>query len=116
MTDPVIVAGTLIGLSNLGDSMVVPAGVTTMSLTLIGLDTLNVCKTQKRTRPGGAYVDQVIYNSNQFAAKVPVLAGEEWRVATVKLQTFNEIRYVMHAVPAPPPVTPATSGDEPPRP
>ena len=39
--------------------------------------------------------------------------GEEWRVATVKLQTFNEIRYVMHAVPAPP-GPPAASGDEPP--
>ena len=102
MTDPVIVAGTLMGLSNLGDGMVVPAGATTMSLTLTGLDTLNTCKTQKRTNPGGAFVDQVTYKSNQFATKVPVVAGEEWRVATVKLQTFNEIRYVMYAAPAPP--------------
>ena len=112
MTDPVIVAGTLMGLSNLGDRMVVPAGATTMSLTLMGLDTLNSCKTQKRTSPGGAFVDQVTYKSNQFATKVAVVAGEEWRVATVKLQTFNEIRYVMHAVAEPPP--PAASGDEPP--
>ena len=113
MIDPVIVAGTLMGLSNLSDGMVVPAGATTMSLTLIGLDTLNVCKTQKRTSPGGAFVDQVTYKSNQFATKVPVVAGEEWRVAAVKLQTFNEIRYVMHAVPAPS-GPPAGSGDEPP--
>jgi hypothetical protein len=34
-------------------------------------------------KPGGAFVDQVTYKSNQFATKVPVLAGEEWRVATV---------------------------------
>lgn len=113
MTDPVTVAGTLEGLSNLGDGMVVPAGATTMSLTLMGLDTLNSCKTQKRTSPGGAFVDQVTYKSNQFATTVPVVAGEEWRVATVKLQTFNEIRYVMNAVPAPP-APPAAGSDEPP--
>ena len=113
MTDPVIVAGTLMGLSNLGDGMVVPAGATTMSLTLMGLDTLNSCKTQKRTSPGGAFIDQVTYKSNQFAMKVPVVAGEEWRVATVKLQTFNEIRYVMHTVPAST-APPVASGDEPP--
>jgi len=116
MTDPVTVAGTLEGLTTFGDGMVVPAGATTMSLTLMGLDTLNFCKTQKRTSPGGAFVDQVTYKSNQFATTVPVVAGEEWRVATVKLQTFNEIRYVMNAAPAPPapPAPPAASSDEPP--
>jgi hypothetical protein len=111
MTDPVIVAGTLMGLSNLGDGMVVPRGRHHDEPDPDGLDTLNTCKTQKRTSPGGAFVDQVTYKSNQFSTKVPVLAGEEWRVATVKLQTFNEIRYVMYAAPAPP-GPPAASGDE----
>ena len=115
MIDPVIVAGTLMGLSTLGDAMVVPAGATTMSLTLMGLDTLNTCKTQKRTSPGGTFVDQVTYKSNQFATKVSVVAGEEWRVAAVKLETFNEIRYVMHVQPAPPD-PPAASDDVPPPP
>ena len=99
MTAPVIVAGTLYGLSNLGDGIIVPAGATTMGLTLMGLDTLNTCKTQKRTSPGGAFVDQVTYKADQFGTKVNVTAGEEWRVASIKLQTFNEIRYTMHVAP-----------------
>ena len=107
MAGPVVIAGTLYGLSNLGDGMIVPAGATTMGLVLTGIDALNYCKTQKRMSPGGAFVDQVTYRSDQFGTKVPVTAGEEWRVAVVKLQTFNEIRYVVNAVP----VTSA-SGDE----
>jgi hypothetical protein len=99
MAAPVIVAGNLFSLSDLGDRIIVPAGAATMSLTLMGLDTLNTCKTQKRTSPGGTYVDQVIYKTDQFSTKVAVTAGEEWRVAPIKLQTFNEIRYTMHIAP-----------------
>ena len=99
MTAPVIVAGTLFSLTDLGDRIIVPAGATTMSLTLMGLDTVNTCKTQKRTSPGGIYVDQVTYKADQFSTKVAVTTGEEWRVAPIKLQTFNEIRYTMHIAP-----------------
>lgn len=114
MTAPVIVAGTLFALTDLGDGMVVPAGATTMSLTLMGLDTLNTCKTQKRTNRGGAYVDQATYKTDQFSTKVPVAAGDEWRVAPIKLQTFNEIRYTMHV--APPKDVPADEATPPPAP
>src|SRR5450755_4701930 len=106
MAGPVVIAGTLYGLSNLGDGMIVPAGATTMGLVLTGIDALNFCKTQKRTSPGGAFVDQVTYRSDQFVTMVSVTAGEVWRVFFVKQKTAYEIRYEMNAVPA----TPA-SGD-----
>lgn len=77
---------------NAGEVCVIPAGYTTMRLTLEGLDGSNTVKTQKRTA-GGAFVDQVTYNSNQAAIAITVVAGEEWRVIGITQQATRDIRY-----------------------
>jgi len=79
--------------SNGSDVLNVPTGATAMKLTLTGLDGSNTVKTQKRTSPGGAFVDQTTYNSDQSAVSVTVAAGEEWRVVQVTQQATKDIRY-----------------------
>lgn len=75
------------------DVVPVPTGTTTMRLTLTGLDGSNQVKTQKRTSPGGTFVDQTTYSSDQNAVGVTVAAGEEWRVVQVLQQATKDIRY-----------------------
>ena len=72
-------------------------GRTTMRVTLNGLDASNVVKTQKRTTPGAAFVDQTTYNSNQNATSVGVAVGEEYRLIVVAIQAIRDIRYVLDA-------------------
>jgi hypothetical protein len=78
---------------NGGDVLCVPTGMTAMRLTLTGLDGSNTVKTQKRTTPGGVFVDQTTYNSNQSSVSVPVATGEEWRVVQVTQQAIRDIFY-----------------------
>jgi adenosylmethionine-8-amino-7-oxononanoate aminotransferase len=77
-----------------GEVMCTPTGVTSMKLTLTGLDASNTVKTQKRTA-GGAFADQTTYNSNQAAVGVTVAAGEEWRVVCITQQAIKEIQYTL---------------------
>lgn len=77
---------------------VVPSGRTQMRLTLIGCDASNSVKTQKRTTPGGGWVDQATYSSNQSATAVTVAPGEEWRLLTIAQQAIREIKYVLDAI------------------
>lgn len=77
-----------------GDTMCVPTGVTSMKLTLTGLDGSNTVKTQKRTA-GGTFADQTTYNSNQSATALTVAAGEEWRVVCITQQAIKEIQYTL---------------------
>lgn len=80
---------------NTSDVLTVPYGSTAMKLTLTGLDASNTVKTQKRTTPGGAWVDQTTYNSNQTATVVTVATGEEWRVVGVTQQALRDIAIKM---------------------
>ena len=77
------------------DTLNPPSGMTVMKLTLTGLDGSNTVKTQKRTTPGGTFVDQTTYNSNQSAVSVTVAAGDEWRVALVSAQPIKTLAYKM---------------------
>lgn len=77
---------------NASDTLIVPANVTTMRLTVDGLDASNTVKTQKRTA-GGTWSDQTTYNSNQLNVAVAVVAGEEWRLVGVTQQAIRDIRY-----------------------
>jgi adenosylmethionine-8-amino-7-oxononanoate aminotransferase len=77
-----------------GDVMCVPTGKTSMRLTLTGLDGSNTVKTQKRTA-GGAFADQVTYNSNQSAAAITVATGEEWRVVSITQQVVKDVQYTL---------------------
>jgi hypothetical protein len=77
---------------------VIPSGRTQMRLTLTGCDASNTVKTQKRTTPGGAWVDQTTYTSNQSATAITVAAGEEWRLLTIAQQAIREIRYLLDAL------------------
>lgn len=70
-----------------------PANATTMRLTLTGLDASNTVKTQKRTSPGGVFVDQTTYNSDQVAVSVPVTTSEEWRLMTISMQPIKTIAF-----------------------
>ena len=76
-----------------GDVVVVPTGTTSLLLTISGLDASNTVRTQKRTSPGGAWVNQTLYNSNQTAVSVAVVAGEEWRLVPVTQQATRDILY-----------------------
>ena len=82
---------------NPSDVCNIPAGRTSMKLTLSGCDASNSVKSQKRTSPGGAFVDQTTYTTNQNAAAVTVAAGEEWRLVTLAQQAIREIRYALDA-------------------
>lgn len=81
--------------SNGSDVLTVHSSITSMKLTLTGLDGSNTVKTQKRTTPGGAFTDQTTYNSDQAAVPVTVAAGEEWRVVQITQQATKDIRYKM---------------------
>ncbi len=75
-----------------GDVLCVPTGMTSMRLTITGLDGSNTVKTQKRTA-GGTFADQVTYNSAQSSVSVTVATGEEWRLVVITQQATREIRY-----------------------
>jgi hypothetical protein len=77
---------------NASDVLCVPTGVTTMRLTTVGLDASNTVKTQKRTA-GGAFADQVTYNSEQTNTAITVASGEEWRLVQVTQQAIKDVRY-----------------------
>jgi hypothetical protein len=78
---------------NASDVLTVPTGTTSAKLTTVGLDTNNTIKSQKRTTPGGAWVDQTTYNSDQTNTAVTVAAGEEWRLVQVTQQATKDVRY-----------------------
>jgi len=82
---------------NAGEVCIVPTGGTSMLLTLVGCDASNSVKTQKCTSPGGSWVDQTTYTSNQSATPITVATGEEWRLLTVAQQAIHEIRYELNA-------------------
>lgn len=87
------VAGTFTGTSNIGDVCIIPTSTTSMKLTLTGADASNTAKTRKRTTPGGAFVDQVTYNSAQTNTAITVAAGEEWQLVPVAMQAGKELRW-----------------------
>lgn len=77
---------------NASDVLEVPTSVTSAKLTTVGLDGSNTVKTQKRTA-GGAWADQVTYNSDQTNTAITVADGEEWRVVGVTQQAFKDLRF-----------------------
>ena len=83
------------GVGNFSDVLDVPQGITSMTLTLTGLDGSNTVKTQKNTSAGGAWVDQTTYNSDQTRISVPVTNLEQWRLAVVSQGALKDIRYKM---------------------
>lgn len=70
-----------------------PANATSMKLTITGLDASNTVRLQKRASPGGVFVDQVIYSSDQVAVSVPVTTTEEWRLMTISMQPIKTIAF-----------------------
>jgi len=64
-----------------------------MKLTITGLDASNTVRTEKRVTPGGPFVAQTTYNSNQSAVAVPVVANEEWRLLGLTQQAMKDISY-----------------------
>lgn len=89
--------GSVAATQHASDVCHIPTGRTQMRLTLTGCSASNTVKTQKRTTPGGAFVDQTTYNSDQAGTSITVAAGEEWRLVTVARQAIHEIRYVLDA-------------------
>ena len=85
--------GAAPSVGNASDACTVHSSITTMRLTTLGLDGSNTIKTQKRTTPGGAWVDQVTYNSDQSNTAITVAAGEEWRVVQLTQQATKDVRY-----------------------
>lgn len=83
--------------SNPSDVCNIPTTKTSMLLTLTGCDASNTLKSQRRTTPGGAWVDQTTYSSNQSATPITVAGEQEWRLITVAQQAIREIRYVLDA-------------------
>ena len=83
------------GVGNFSDVLDVPHGITSMRLTLTGLDGSNTVKTQKNTTVGGAWVDQTTYNSDQSLVSIPVTNLEQWRLAVVSQGALKDIRYKM---------------------
>ena len=101
MTAPTTIAGTLRPIDRshdeFSDVCVIDAGRTTMRLTLIGLDAAHTVRTQKRTSPDAAFVDQITYSSDQNAIAISVVPGEEWRLVKVSQQSSRDIRYDLDA-------------------
>lgn len=77
---------------NTSDILAVPTGVTTARLTTTGLSGSNTIKTQKRTA-GGAWADQVTYNSDQTNTGITVAAGEEWQLVCVTELAITDVRF-----------------------
>lgn len=75
------------------DAVQVPTGTTTMRVTISGLDASNTVRTQRRTTPGGTWVNQTLYSANQSGSAVTVVAGEEWRLVQVTQQATRDILY-----------------------
>lgn len=97
---PQVIAGTFTTGSvaapgEISDTLVILEGRTSFRLTLTGLDASNTVKTQKRTSPGGTWVDQVTYNANQNAVSVPAAQREEWRLWQVTQQPVRDVKYVL---------------------
>lgn len=82
---------------NTSDVCNIPTAKTSMLLTLTGCDASNTLKSQRRTTPGGAWVDQTTYSSNQSATPITVAGEQEWRLITIAQQAIREIRYVLDA-------------------
>ena len=82
---------------NVSDVCNIPTGKTSMLLTTKGLDASNTIKTQKRTTPGGSWVDQTTYSSDQTNTAITVAAGEEWRVLQLTQQAIRDVRFVLDA-------------------
>ena len=78
---------------NASDTVQIPTGVTTARLTTLGLSGSNQIKTQKRTSPGGAWVDQTTYSSDQTNTAITVASGEEWRLFQVAETATTDIRF-----------------------
>lgn len=85
--------GATSSVGNTTDELVIHSSITTARLTTLGLDASNTIKTQKRTSPGGAWVDQVTYNSDQTNLAITVAAGEQWRLVQVTQQAIKDVRY-----------------------
>lgn len=88
------------GSANLGvnsDALVIPSGVTSMKLSVSGLDASNTVKSQKSTNNGHTWADQTTYNSNQSAVAVTVAHGEQWRLFVITQQVTKLIDYIMSA-------------------
>lgn len=85
--------GASASVGNASAGLLIHSSVTTMRLTTQGLDASNTIKTQKRTTPGGTWVDQTTYNSDQTNVGVTVAAGEEWRVVQLTQQATKDVRY-----------------------
>ncbi len=84
--------GASASVGNASDVLNPPTGVTSAKLTTVGVDANNTVKTQKRTAPGGAWVDQTTYNSDQTNTAVTVAASEEWRLVHVTGQATKDVR------------------------
>jgi hypothetical protein len=102
MSGPIVAASFTTGGNastggNPSDVCVIPTSRTQMRITLTGCDASNSVKSQKRTTPGGTFVDQTTYTTNQNATPIVVVAGEEWRLITIAQQAIREIRYVLDA-------------------
>lgn len=78
---------------NVSDVVLIPTSTTTARLSTLGLDGSNTIKTQKATAPGGPWVDQTTYNSDQTMTGITVAAGEQWRIVGVTQQAQKDIRY-----------------------
>ena len=87
--------GSAASAANVSDSLMVHSSITTMRLTITGLNGSNTVKTQKRTTPGGTFSDQTTYNSDQDSVAVTVASGEEWRVFQITQQATWGVRYKM---------------------
>lgn len=85
--------GAAASVGNASDVCNIHSSATQLRLTVAGLDASNTVKTQKRTSPGGAWVDQTTYNADQSAAPIVVAPGEEWCLVQVSQQAIRDIRY-----------------------
>jgi len=87
--------GATASVGNAADVLNVHSSITSMKLTITGLDGSNTVKTRKRTTSSAAWADQTTYNSNQTATVVTVAANEEWQLVQVTQQATKDITYKM---------------------
>jgi hypothetical protein len=80
------------------DACVIHSSCSQMRLTLQGANASNSVRTQRRTTPGGAWVNQTTYTANQQQLGIVVTPGHEWRLSVIALQAGREIRYELDAL------------------